>query len=441
MKNSTVDKFTILMIALAIVLTGAVAPSHSSSNPTLWHLDVLDDSRFVQDNKFSPRFGKDIQGNFISLNNLQTQSPIVIYVVDSGVNPNVENLKGVKFESVDLTADAGTQQEGLDCNNHGTAVASTIIGKRGVVPSGYDVSLVSVKLIACSEEFGANSHIGRALEWIWLNHDRTKRGIVNISMSTENATQFSQSESLTKKGIDSLRLQGITVVVAAGNRKLDACSVYPAGVDTALTVGSLSYSQINRNRARIAPSRFSNYGECVDVWSFGERISMPNNEGKIRRWQGTSLAAPIVSGMLVRYALQYNTSILTAEALLLENTKEYKEASKYGDILVPFFKKPGEVVESRFNKDLKGNIAQFGPTELAVQVNQFLDIRNLRIEYYENGVLANSIVDFGYAEGYYPDTISVKLSSPYSSPSVKIFDASGAEEVYLGEIKVLPQEG
>ena len=52
-------------------------------------------------------------------------------------------------------------------------------------------------------------------------------------------------------------MQGVTVVVAAGNEFQDACNVSPASATGAIAVGS---TDINDKF-----SYFSNYGKCVDI--------------------------------------------------------------------------------------------------------------------------------------------------------------------------------
>lgn len=52
-------------------------------------------------------------------------------------------------------------------------------------------------------------------------------------------------------------MQGVTVVVAAGNEFQDACNVSPASATDAITVGSTDIDD--------KFSYFSNYGKCVDI--------------------------------------------------------------------------------------------------------------------------------------------------------------------------------
>ena len=52
-------------------------------------------------------------------------------------------------------------------------------------------------------------------------------------------------------------MQGVTVVVIAGNEYQDACNFSPASATGAITVGSTDKNDTFSN--------FSNYGKCVDI--------------------------------------------------------------------------------------------------------------------------------------------------------------------------------
>ena len=57
--------------------------------------------------------------------------------------------------------------------------------------------------------------------------------------------------------LHTVSMQGVTVVVAAGNEAQDACNVSPASATGAITVGSTDKDD--------KFSDFSNYGKCVDI--------------------------------------------------------------------------------------------------------------------------------------------------------------------------------
>lgn len=88
---------------------------------------------------------------------------------------------------------------------------------------------------------------------------------------------------------------GIVVVVAAGNEGADACSISPAFVKNAISVGASDWND------RRAP--FSNYGPCVDVYAPGVEIlsAFMFDDTASLSASGTSASAPHVAGAAALY--------------------------------------------------------------------------------------------------------------------------------------------
>jgi subtilisin family serine protease len=82
--------------------------------------------------------------------------------------------------------------------------------------------------------------------------------------------------------------KGVVMVVAAGNSNKDACFFSPASATSAITVGSTDNTDTD------ARSSFSNYGNCVDVYAPGSRITSAWKGGTaaINTISGTSMASP-----------------------------------------------------------------------------------------------------------------------------------------------------
>ena len=94
------------------------------------------------------------------------------------------------------------------------------------------------------------------------------------------------------------------MVVAAGNDGRDSCSTSPSGSPGALTVGAS-----NEQDAR---ATFSNFGPCVGVFAPGTSITSTSRTGAYESTQGTSQAAPFVTGVAALY-LQINPNALPAD--------------------------------------------------------------------------------------------------------------------------------
>ena len=143
----------------------------------------------------------------------------------------------------------------------------------------------------------------KALEFIANNNDRLKIDVINISLSGED---FLTRESNTiKKLLDN----NVIIVASAGNDNvnLDNQPRYPSMIDDRIiAVGFMEYV---RQDGMVIYTRgpSSNYGSAVDLWEPGEILSAhPNNykEGDVSIKKGTSQAAGIVSGKIVRKLIE-----------------------------------------------------------------------------------------------------------------------------------------
>ncbi|WP_078084757.1 S8 family serine peptidase [Microbulbifer mangrovi] len=231
-----------------------------------WNLDRIDQR------------GSSLNGTY---NYDRTGAGVTVYVLDSGIQNSHSQFEGRATSGWDfINNNKGT---GTDCNGHGTHVAGTIGGKTyGVAKS---VNLVSVRTQSCSGS-GDWSDFIAALDWVVSNG--TKPAIIHASIG-------GGASNSVDNAIRSAINAGFTVVVSAGNDAKDACTQSPARVKEALTVGAT-----DKNDARAS---FSNYGQCVDVWAPGVdvRSAYPSSNTATASWQGTSMAAPHVSGIAALY--------------------------------------------------------------------------------------------------------------------------------------------
>jgi hypothetical protein len=112
---------------------------------------------------------------------------------------------------------------------------------------------------------------------------------MNLSIGAPESTAL-------ENAVDRAFADGITVVAAAGNSNVDACTTSPAGNKvSALTVGATTTSDVRAS--------YSNFGDCLDLFAPGSSIVSAgiSSATATATMSGTSMAAPHVAGAAARY--------------------------------------------------------------------------------------------------------------------------------------------
>lgn len=255
-----------------------------------------------------------------------------VIVMDSGINFNHEQFSDPDLETENFYALPVFNGDFTDTRGHGTGVASMICGKDLGIAS--HLKLVSVK-IGSTTHNATLQEVGDAIDAILARiiSNPLQTRIVNMSWGV------ARSAWLDSK-VEALMNAGATVVCAAGNNGISVEDISPAGIDDVITVAAMDKFDIPSGFNNISPSDAgvtTGHGLSLDIFAPGENIVIAKNDvanpGAVTLGSGTSLAAPLVSGVAcviasmrsglvpVSELKQIVLSTATKDALLFEDDR------------------------------------------------------------------------------------------------------------------------
>ncbi len=221
---------------------------------------------------------------------------VTVYVVDTGVRADHEELAGRVLPGVNSVTDRKDSTDASDCHGHGTFVSAIVAGKTLGVSS--NARIVPVRSFGCKAS-GWASEIAKGIRWAVERHVEGTPAVINLSVAMPASGQIDMA-------VEAALAAGITVVAAAGNNRGDACGSSPARVPGVITIGGSAQDD--------SVMAMSNTGRCVDVFAPGAWVTSAwaGSPTERRTLQGTSFAAPHVTG-IVAEMLSSNPSLSPAQ--------------------------------------------------------------------------------------------------------------------------------
>ncbi|KAI8964827.1 subtilisin-like protein [Daldinia sp. FL1419] len=209
------------------------------------------------------------------------QPPTYAYILDTGIRTTHQEFGGRASFGKNFIQGA----QDVDDNGHGTHTAATVGGN--TVGVNNNTMLIGVKVLD-KDSSGSWSGIIAGIDWA-VNDAQTKgklnRSVINMSIG---GPRFQALDDVVKNAVSA----GMTVVVAASNYGVDACTYSPAAVPEALTVAAIDEKD---NRPD-----WSNWGACVDIFAPGSNIysAWMDSDTAYVSMSGTSMACPHVAGLV-----------------------------------------------------------------------------------------------------------------------------------------------
>lgn len=167
-------------------------------------------------------------------------------------------------------------------SKHGTAVASLLIGNGSVRGAAPGQSLLAADVYGTDPAGGNASAIARALGWL-----------VQGGAAVTTISLVGPDNKLLHTAVSRAQQRGMLIVAAVGNDGPAAPPAYPASY-----LGVLGVTGVDaKNRALPEAGRASH----VDFAAPGDGVLAATGDTSSERLRGTSFAAPLVAGRLVRY--------------------------------------------------------------------------------------------------------------------------------------------
>lgn len=234
-------------------------------------------------------------------------SGITIAILDSGVDgthPDLAARMVAGWNVLDNNADAS------DVNGHGTAVAgaaaATLNNGAGVAAVAGQAKIMPVR-ISDANAYAYWSTVAQGLNWAADHGAR----VANISYAAGGSSAVQSAAQYMKS-------KGGLVIVAAGNNGIDE-----------LIAPTTSMIIVSATASNDVKTSWSSFGNAVSVAAPGQDIWTTVKGGGYQAWWGTSLASPVVAGVVgLMMSAKPSLSSTQVESLLFSSAVDLGSAGR-----------------------------------------------------------------------------------------------------------------
>lgn len=205
---------------------------------------------------------------------------VTVAIVDSGCE-NIDFIKDKLVPGYDFFDNDNDAYEDISPKSHGTALAGIVASCTRNLP----VKIMPVRILELEDASMIN-----AINGIRYAADNGA-DVINISLGAI----FSNCKAL-EDAINYAIEKNVSVVVCAGNLKIDIENFCPAHIENVITVSSI-------NSDFAFSESFSNFGDEIDVAAPGENIICYNASGELTALTGTSMSTAFASAAAAMFRL------------------------------------------------------------------------------------------------------------------------------------------
>lgn len=256
-------------------------------------------------------------------------SAVIVAVLDTGIDDEHPDLVAnllPGFDFISLLDNSG-DGDGVDLDpfdilykNHGTHVSGTIAAvsnnSKGVAGTSWKSRILPLRV--CGEWGCTETDMSEAIFYAagyetagGPGQETARAEVLNMSIGGHDTCSVFMTDAILAASA-----RNVTVVVSAGNESDYAADYTPASCPETLTVGASDrYGYL---------ANFSNFGEALDIIAPGVDIysTYMVDQGSYGWMQGTSMAAPHVSGMVALLkSINPTFSFATIQSILWDSAE------------------------------------------------------------------------------------------------------------------------